>query len=958
MSRKSGIIYIVLGISIALCGGYFYLNQVPVEDLSIVYPFDNTLFPADITAPTLIWYDSTQSDAWKVTVESQDMNYVMEIDVDLPQWTPERMLWETIKKNTSEKTAVATIRGYDVFPLGLRRIRSKGQFNFATSRDSVKAPIFFRAVTLPFEFAVHNMETIEWCIGDISTPEPPAIVLEDMPVCANCHSFSADGSTMGMDVDYANDKGSYLITETEKEIELANEKVITWSDYRREDKELTFGLLSQISPDGRYAISTVKDRSVFVPKDDLYYSQLFFPIKGILAYYDRRTKIFHELPGADDKRFVQSNPSWSPDGKYIIFARTRADTLIDVGEKVLLTQEQCKEFLEGHKEFKFDLYRIPFNNGKGGIPEPLPGASNNGKSNYFAKYSPDGKWIVFCQSENFMLLQPDSKLYIIPATGGTPREMTCNTDKMNSWHSWSPNGKWLVFSSKVFSHYTQLLLTHVDENGNDTPPILLSNLRIPEKAANIPEFVNIPASGITRIRENFIDYYSYKRMAYEKIGIDNEKAEDFLRQSIALNPDYATTHNLLGALLRQMRRLDEAEKEYQTAIQLDPRDPVYHNNLGSVYLAQEAYQDARASFEHALQLDPKNAAACEGLGDVCMIQEDLPQAQGYFERSAKYYARNADLFRKLGNVYALQGNGDRAKQMFARAQELSPQDPALYNSLGTVHLENKEFERARTVFEAAIAIDPRYAPAYEGLGEAALATGDRSTAKEYFKRSIDLDPSYPFAYTQLGKIYLAENNLTEADRVFQKAISLDSTDAETFFNSALIALERGDMMKAKRLLLRATRINPDYTDARYQLGKVHTGLEDFGSARREFEMILQTDPDNLQAMHGLGLMYLQNENFPAAEKVFRKVYQAEPGNPNVSLMLGKVLAKDTARLPEAILLYQRTLAVAPSFQGHVDLGNLYLKTGERNRALAEFENALKIQPDAKLKSYIDDLKNR
>jgi tetratricopeptide (TPR) repeat protein len=734
--------------------------------------------------------------------------------------------------------------------------------------------------------------------------------------------------------------------------------VITWSDYRREDKELTFGLLSQISPDGRYAISTVKDRSVFVPKDDLYYSQLFFPIKGILAYYDRRTKIFHELPGADDKRFVQSNPSWSPDGKYIIFARTRADTLIDVGEKVLLTQEQCKEFLEGHKEFKFDLYRIPFNNGKGGIPEPLPGASNNGKSNYFAKYSPDGKWIVFCQSENFMLLQPDSKLYIIPATGGTPREMTCNTDKMNSWHSWSPNGKWLVFSSKVFSHYTQLLLTHVDENGNDTPPILLSNLRIPEKAANIPEFVNIPASGITRIRENFIDYYSYKRMAYEKIGIDNEKAEDFLRQSIALNPDYATTHNLLGALLRQMRRLDEAEKEYQTAIQLDPRDPVYHNNLGSVYLAQEAYQDARASFEHALQLDPKNAAACEGLGDVCMIQEDLPQAQGYFERSAKYYARNADLFRKLGNVYALQGNGDRAKQMFARAQELSPQDPALYNSLGTVHLENKEFERARTVFEAAIAIDPRYAPAYEGLGEAALATGDRSTAKEYFKRSIDLDPSYPFAYTQLGKIYLAENNLTEADRVFQKAISLDSTDAETFFNSALIALERGDMMKAKRLLLRATRINPDYTDARYQLGKVHTGLEDFGSARREFEMILQTDPDNLQAMHGLGLMYLQNENFPAAEKVFRKVYQAEPGNPNVSLMLGKVLAKDTARLPEAILLYQRTLAVAPSFQGHVDLGNLYLKTGERNRALAEFENALKIQPDAKLKSYIDDLKNR
>ena len=40
---------------------------------------------------------------------------------------------------------------------------------------------------------------------------------------------------------------------------------------------------------------------------------------------------------------------------------------------------------------------------------------------------------------------------------------------MNSWHSFSPNGRWLVFSSKSRSPYTQMFLTHVDEQGNDTP---------------------------------------------------------------------------------------------------------------------------------------------------------------------------------------------------------------------------------------------------------------------------------------------------------------------------------------------------------------------------------------------------------------------------------------------------------------------------------------------------------
>jgi Tol biopolymer transport system component len=71
----------------------------------------------------------------------------------------------------------------------------------------------------------------------------------------------------------------------------------------------------------------------------------------------------------------------------------------------------------------------------------LKGASQNGMSNSFPKISPDGKWIVFVQAKNGQLMRPDSKLYIVPAAGGTARLMNCNTSLMNSWHSFSPNGR-------------------------------------------------------------------------------------------------------------------------------------------------------------------------------------------------------------------------------------------------------------------------------------------------------------------------------------------------------------------------------------------------------------------------------------------------------------------------------------------------------------------------------------
>ena len=70
--------------------------------------------------------------------------------------------------------------------------------------------------------------------------------------------------------------------------------------------------------------------------------------------------------------------------------------------------------------------------------------------------------------------------------------MRCNTPLMNSWHSFSPNGRWLVFSSKSRSPYTQMFLTHVDENGNDSPAILIENSTAANRAVNIPEFVNVP----------------------------------------------------------------------------------------------------------------------------------------------------------------------------------------------------------------------------------------------------------------------------------------------------------------------------------------------------------------------------------------------------------------------------------------------------------------------------------
>jgi hypothetical protein len=676
----------------------------PPAPITIDYPQEGSIFPPEITPPTWLWRDAGKSVTfWRIEFSFGDGGPEIQgtsrgarprigrIDPDCvadtnrapaltPElsaahtWTPDRAMWQAIKRRSAAIAAIVTITGFR--GEALDRAVSRGRVAIRTSTDPVGAPIFYRDVPLmPSELekgvikplAAEAVPLVAWRIRNVGD-ERSRVVMDNLPLCANCHSFSADGKTMGMDLDgLQNNRGMYILAPVAREMAIRKQDLIQWSSPAGKLKgNVRIGFMSQVSPDGQYVATTVNPAAMAggtaEPSSNYYvanfkdyrFLQVFYPTRGILSWYSRRTGVLLPLPGADHSQFVQMGAVWSPDGKYLVFARAGATDPDRPGAPPAQFADDPNEL-----QLQYDLYRIPFRDGRGGVPEPIAGASRNGMSNTFPKVSPDGRWIVFVKCRNGQLMRPDSQLYIVPAAGGTARRMQCNTARMNSWHSFSPNGRWMVFSSKGRSPYTQMYLTHIDREGNDSPPIPIENATAANRAVNIPEFVNIPPDGLRQIGGPVIDYYRLVNDA---------------------------------AYLQKKGAYEASAAQWRKVLELDADDESAHRNLAAVLLMTGRREEAGAHLRKASESKLRAAAGLAGWREAIRLH---PNDATALQRAAWVLATSPD---------ASIRDGGEALALALRAVEISGgSDAGMLDTLAAAYAERGRFAEAVSTARAALA---------------------------------------------------------------------------------------------------------------------------------------------------------------------------------------------------------------------------------------------------------------
>jgi Flp pilus assembly protein TadD len=131
------------------------------------------------------------------------------------------------------------------------------------------------------------------------------------------------------------------------------------------------------------------------------------------------------------------------------------------------------------------------------------------------------------------------------------------------------------------------------------------------------------------------------------------------RRALALQPNLAEPHAVLGQVHTQALRFREARVAYEQALAIDAND-LTANLWYAIDLGNTGYQRAKAArLERVLEMDPLLPNALNHYGEVLFSKGDLDGARRNLERAKELGAANGDIF--LWSVSLVQGRETEAR---------------------------------------------------------------------------------------------------------------------------------------------------------------------------------------------------------------------------------------------------------------------------------------------------------
>lgn len=179
-----------------------------------------------------------------------------------------------------------------------------------------------------------------------------------------------------------------------------------------------------------------------------------------------------------------------------------------------------------------------------------------------------------------------------------------------------------------------------------------------------------------------------------------------LADSLPAGPNRVNAQRMIGRLLTQARKYDEAAQAYQEALKMDPDNPEIILNAAALAAARNDRGGYRAHLAKLVALKPDNLQHRQELAQAFQDDGQNAQAKAQYLEILKLWPEDDQS--RLRLIAFLEKTKDRQAlvRQYAELSQRRPQDKVVAYNLGALLFERKDWDRAAEAFKKVLALDP------------------------------------------------------------------------------------------------------------------------------------------------------------------------------------------------------------------------------------------------------------
>lgn len=299
------------------------------------------------------------------------------------------------------------------------------------------------------------------------------------------------------------------------------------------------------------------------------------------------------------------------------------------------------------------------------------------------------------------------------------------------------------------------------------------------------------------------------------------------------------------------------------------------------------------------------------------------------------------------------GHLPEAKQAYLALIEQGDNVVEALHHLGLLYAEEGKLNEARQCLERAMAIAPETLALYLHLANVYKAQGAYQQAVQALLKAIKASPRCTAAFNNLGTVYYAQGRFQDAVNAYHSAIALQPSYIDAYFNLGLSLAKLHQHQQAMDAFLAVIELSPKHVGAHFHMGCLLMQQREFRLALDYFWAIARDCPFHFETQANMATCYLKLGQLDDAKSHYQQALALKAEDVSIVFNLGVIFMQQGS--PEqAIAYYLRACELRaqdphdqerPSFfELHNNLGVAYLSLRNWQKALAHFQEALRIEP--------------